>query len=66
VVIEKRVSPTTRVLWLRPNSVFALMRWSSSDFGTVHSRIDIMRSVGPGEPYSTAPYVQPGGDIYLS
>lgn len=63
---EERVSPTTRLLSLRPNAIFALVRWASNDFGTVHSRIDIIRCVGPGEAYTTAPFVRPGGENYLS
>ncbi|SEE68007.1 Protein of unknown function [Rhizobiales bacterium GAS191] len=46
-------------------SIFAFVRWASNDFGTVVSRIDIVRAVGPGEPYSTVPYVRPGGEILL-
>lgn len=46
-------------------SVFAFVRWASNDFGTVVSRIDIVRAVASGEPYSTVPYVRPGGEILL-
>jgi len=48
-----------------PNSVFAFVRWAANDFGTVISRIDIVRTVEPGEPYQTLPFVRPGGDILL-
>ena len=41
------------------------MRWASNDFGTIISRIDIVRAVAPGEPYTTLPFVRPGGDILL-
>ena len=37
----------------------------ANDFGTVVSRIDILRAVMPGEAFSTVPYVRPGGEIYL-
>ena len=37
----------------------------SNDFGTVVSRIDIVRSVTPGEAYQTLPFVRPGGEILL-
>jgi hypothetical protein len=46
-------------------SVFAFVRWTSSDFGTVISRIDIIRAVAPGQRCATVPYVRPGGDILL-
>ena len=41
------------------------MRWLSNDFGTVHSSIDIVTAVTPGEPYTTLPFVRPGGEILL-
>ena len=43
----------------RRSSVFAFVRWASNDFGTVISRIDIVRAVEPGEPYQTLPFVRP-------
>ncbi|TIM17410.1 MAG: DUF2840 domain-containing protein, partial [Mesorhizobium sp.] len=35
------------------------------DFGTVLSRIDIVRAINRGEPFQTLPFVRPGGDILL-
>jgi Protein of unknown function (DUF2840) len=52
-----------RVLRFAPNSVFAFVRWTSNDFGTVISRADIVRTVDRGAPYQTLPFVCPGGDI---
>lgn len=63
---ERIVSRKTRVIAFRPHAIFALVRWSSNDFGTVHSRIDIVRAVGIGEGYTTVPFVRPGGELYLS
>lgn len=54
-----------RVLAFRPDSTFAFVRWASNDFGTIISRIDIVRAVRPGEAYQTLPFVRPGGDILL-
>jgi hypothetical protein len=54
-----------RVLSFAPGSIFAFIRWASNDFGTVVSRIDIVRAVSLGEPYTTIPFVRPGGDILL-
>ncbi len=48
-----------------PSSVFAYVRWAGGDFGTLVSRIDILRAVAPGEPYQTVPGVDPGGEILL-
>ena len=63
---ERIVSRKTRIVAFRPGAVFALVRWSANDFGTVHSRIDILRAVGPAEPYTTVPFVRPGGELFLS
>src|ERR1700732_1653689 len=46
-------------------SVFAFVRWSSNDSGTIFSLIDILRAVREGERYSTVPSVRPGGEILL-
>lgn len=48
-----------------PDSIFAIVRWAASDYGTVVSRIDILRAVRRGEPFQTLPFVRPGGDILL-
>jgi Protein of unknown function (DUF2840) len=64
-VAEKILSRRSRVLSFAPDSVFAFVRWSSNGYGTILSRIDILRAVRPGEAYSTLPFVQPGGDILL-
>ncbi|TPJ31547.1 DUF2840 domain-containing protein [Mesorhizobium sp. B2-7-2] len=54
-----------RVVGFAPGSVFAFVRWAANDFGTVVSRIDIVRAVLPSEAYQTLPYVRPGGEILL-
>lgn len=54
-----------RVLSFAPRSVFAFVRWAANDFGTVISRIDIVRSIDHGEAYQTLPFVRRGGDILL-
>jgi hypothetical protein len=55
---EKRVA-------FAPGAVFALVRWSSNDYGTVESRIDILRAVHAQDPCSTVPCVTPGGELLL-
>jgi hypothetical protein len=47
-------------------SIFAFVRWAANQYGTVASRIHILRAVAPGERYSTIPFVQPGGEILLN
>ncbi len=54
-----------RVVGFEPNNTFAFVRWASNDYGTIISRIDIVRAVEPGQPYQTLPFVRPGGDILL-
>lgn len=54
-----------RVLSFQAGSIFAFVRWAANDYGTIISRIDIVRAVKPGEAYQTLPFVRPGGDILL-
>lgn len=49
----------------RPGATFALVRWSSNDFGTFHMAIAVITAVAPGSPCVTHPCVRPGGDILL-
>jgi len=62
---EHRLDRQRRVVSFALGSIFAFVRWASNDYGTVLSRIDILRAVAPGEPYSTIGSVQPGADILL-
>jgi hypothetical protein len=62
---EQILDRRRRVLSFAPGSVFAFVRWAANDFGTVISRLDIVRAVAPGEPHQTLPFVRPGGDILL-
>ena len=64
-VAEQILDRRRRILSFEPNSVFAYVRWGANDFGTVVSRIDILRAVAPGEAFSTIGYVRPGGEIML-
>ena len=54
-----------RVLVFAPHNVFAFVRWASNDFGTIVSRIDIVRAIDRGESHQTLPFVRPGGEILL-
>jgi len=64
-VHEQILDRRRRVLSYQPGSIFAFVRWASNDFGTIISRIDIVRAVSPRQPYQTLPFVRPGGDILL-
>ena len=63
IAAERILSRATRVAAFRPGAVFAYVRWTSNDFGTIHSTLAIAAAVAPGEPYATLPFVRPGADI---
>ena len=62
---DRILTRKTRVVSFRPGTVFAFVRWASNDYGTISSRIDIVRAVAAGDSYTTLPFVRPGGDILL-
>ena len=60
---DSRSSPTVAVICAGQH--LCVRSLDSNDFGTVISRIDILRAVAPGQRCSTVPYVKPGGEILL-
>ena len=62
---EKILDRRRSISSFTPGSIFGFVRWASNDYGTVVSRMDIVRAVAPGERYQTLPFVRPGGDILL-
>ena len=64
-VAQQILDRRRRILSFAPNSIVAYVRWAAGDFGTIVSRIDILRTVRRGEGFSTVPYVRPGGEILL-
>lgn len=54
-----------RIVSFQPDRIFAFVRWAGNEYGTVASRIDIVRAVHPGEALQTLPFVRPGGEILL-
>lgn len=65
IVDEHRLDRHRRIVSFAPGTIFAFVRWAANEYGTIISRIDIVRSVGTGEPYQTLPFVRPGGEILL-
>jgi len=65
IVEEQRLDRHRRIVSFAPGSVFAFVRWAANEYGTIISRIDIVRSVEADEPYQTLPFVRPGGEILL-
>ena len=64
-VAEQIVDRHQRILRFAPGSIFAFVRWAGNDYGTVVSRIDVLRAVAPDQAYSTVDSVRPGADILL-
>lgn len=62
---QQILGPNRRVVCFAPGKIFAYVRWAANDFGTVVSRIDILRAVGQDEAFSTVPFVRPGGEVLL-
>lgn len=62
---ERSLDRSRSVVGFAPDSIFAFVRWASGDYGTIVSRIDIVRAVARNEPFQTLPFVRPGGDILL-
>lgn len=62
---ERTIDCHRRLVGFAPGVVFAFLRWASNDYGTVVSRIDILRGVPPGAPYQTLTHVSPGGEMLL-
>ncbi|NSX86341.1 DUF2840 domain-containing protein [Agrobacterium tumefaciens] len=60
-ILDRRWS----VVGFAPESIFAFVRWAAGEHGTIVSRIDIVRTIGRGEPFQTLPFVRPGGEILL-
>lgn len=65
IVDEHRLDRHRRIVSFAPDSVFAFARWAANEYGTIISRIDIVRTVTTDEPYQTLPFVRPGGEILL-
>jgi hypothetical protein len=62
---EKILDRRRSISSFAPDSIFGFVRWASNEYGTVVSRMDIVRAVEAGERYQTLPYVRPGGEILL-
>lgn len=62
---ERILDGHSRLVGFAPGSVFAFVRWAANDYGTVTSRIDILRASERAEPLQTVPLVRPGGDLLL-
>ena len=64
-ILDQVLDRRRRLLSFAAGSVFAFVRWASNDYGTLLSRLDIVRAVAPSEAYSTLPCISPGGELLL-
>lgn len=64
-VDDRIVDGWRRVVSFAPGHIFAFVRWQSNDFGTVLSRIDILRALEPHEAMTSIGFMRPGGEILL-
>ena len=62
---ERILDRRRRLIFVAPGAVFAFVRWQPNGFGTVVSRVDILRACAAGECCATVPGVRPGGEILL-
>ncbi|MFD1911841.1 DUF2840 domain-containing protein [Halodurantibacterium flavum] len=62
---ERVLDRHSRLVGFAPGNIFALVRWASNDYGTVISRIDILRAIDRAEPFQKLPFVRPGGELLL-
>ena len=46
---EQILDRNRRVVFFHPGTVFAFVRWAANDYGTISSRIDIVRAIGRGD-----------------
>ncbi|MGK6317154.1 DUF2840 domain-containing protein [Neorhizobium sp. DT-125] len=65
IAAEQKLDRHRRIVSFAPGSIFAFVRWAGNDYGTIISRIDIVRAVSSNEPYQTLSFVRPGGEILL-
>lgn len=65
-VVEETIhSRNRRTVVFDSGAVFAFVRWTAGEYGTVESRIDILCGADCSEAHTTIPHVSPGGDILL-
>ena len=62
---DRIVNRRTRIASFQPGAIFALVRWTANDFGTIASHIDVVRAVGRHEACTTLPCIDPGGELLL-
>jgi uncharacterized protein DUF2840 len=62
---ERILNRRRRVIAFAPGEIFAFVRWEANDYGTVLSRLDVLRACDAGKVIATVPGVTPGGEILV-
>lgn len=62
---ERLIDRRRRVVAFAPGAVFALIQWRAGEYGTVESRIRILRAVAPSSAFVTMAFVAPGAELLL-
>jgi Protein of unknown function (DUF2840) len=62
---ERILDRRRRIVSFAPDKIFAFVRWEANKYGTVLSRLDILRAPSASEIIATVPGVTPGGEILL-
>ena len=58
-VEDRIIDRRRRIVGFAPGSIFAFVRWASNDYGTIVSRIDILRAVHQESPARPCPMCSP-------
>lgn len=64
-VAEHAIDAAHRALIFAPGSIFSVIRWASNDYGTIITRIEILRAARAGESYARVPFLRPGAELLL-
>ena len=60
IAADTIINRRTRVIAFRPGAVFAFVRWSSNDYGTIHSCIDLLTAGAPGQAFTAVAVFRSG------
>ncbi len=64
-IAERTTDPQHRTLSFAPGTIFAVMRWASSDYGLTVVRLEILRAPKPGERGTRVPFVRSAVEILM-
>ena len=65
VTADRPIDRWSRILSFRLGAIFALVRRTSTDFGTVHTAVHILLARAPGETSPALPFVPRGAEVLL-